>query len=187
MSYDQSSFLQGLAVGKSLKGWSSGLGTAMPSAWNDEGVYSYFYLDYHLPISSITLSLFRLSTRIICEAGEIDVLNVEAYNTTTYKVYCDLTRAGSGWIAVMGYNSYWLYYDSGIRVPEYTSVFWLDSMQPWTPGYLEDTDTIGPISQTGSEETIISHHNGVFYETTESEVLPVPTYTHTETLVITYS
>lgn len=95
MAYDQNSFLQGIAVGKSLKGWSSGIGTSVPTCWNDEGIYTYFYIDYHLPISAVSLSMFRLSTRVLCEAGELEVTAIESVDSTTFKVYCNISKAGN--------------------------------------------------------------------------------------------
>ena len=187
MSYDQKSFLQGIAVGKSLKGWSSGLGTAVPICWNDEGKYTYLYIDYHLPITAISLSLFRLCTRIMCEDGEIEVNAVESYNSTTFKVYCDLTRAGKGWVAAVGYNSSWLEYDSGVKVPEYASIFWIDSNQPWTPGYLEDAGTLGIVLRTGSESLTLYNRTGTLYEADDTTQAPVPVYTPGETLTVRYS
>ena len=187
MSYDQTSFLQGIAVGKSLKGWSSGLGTAVPTCWNDEGRYTYMFIDYHLPITAISLSLFRLCTRIMCENGEIDVTAVESYNSTTFKVYCDLTKANKGWVAAMGYNSSWLEYDSGVKVPEYASIFWIDSKQPWTPGYLEDASALNRVARDGTEGLTITHRVGTRYEAEEHMTVVVPALNPSETLNVRYS
>lgn len=161
MAYDQNSFLQGIAVGKSLKGWSSGIGTSVPTCWNDERKYTYFYIDYHLPISAVSLSLFRLSTRVLCESGELEVSAIESVDSTTFKVYCDISKAGNGWIAVTGYNSSWMYYDNGYSVPEYSAVFWVDSRQNYTPGYIEDEEKYVKRSYNGEEKFSISYHPGI--------------------------
>lgn len=185
--YDQNSFLQGIAVGKSLKGWSSGKGSATPTCWNDEGVYTYFYIDYHLPITSVSPSLFRLSTRVLCENGEIEVINVESIDSTTFKVYGDISKAGSGWIAVIGYNSSWLKYDSGIAVPEYSSVFWIDGRQPWTPGYLEDSDSLSSVLLNISESFDETYHSTSSYTANDRCAIQTPAISISESLKVTYS
>lgn len=188
MAYDQNSFLQGIAVGKSLKGWSSGIGTSVPTCWNDEGKYTYFYIDYHLPISAVSLSMFRLSTRVLCESGELEVSAIESVDSTTFKVYCDISEAGNGWIAVTGYNSSWLYYDNGYSVPEYSAVFWIDSRQNWTPGYIEDEDKYVGRSYTGEEDFNVTYHPGVNYEYSEEiDLRSLSGMEIQESLKITYS
>lgn len=185
--YDQNSFLQGIAVGKSLKGWSSGLGTSVPTCWNDEGVYTYFYIDYHLPISAVSIAMFNLSTRVLCENGELDVSAIESVNSTTFKVYCDIKKAGNGWIAVTGYNSSWLYYDSGYAVPEYSSVFWLDNRQNYTFGYIEDEDRLVGRSYNGEDSYTMYVHPGVSYEYAEETTLRGFSLDGAETCTVSYS
>lgn len=160
MSYDQNSFLQGIAVGKSLRGWSSGYGTATPKCWNDEGVYDYFYIDYLIPLSGLTLAMFHLSTRIMCNIGELEATDIEAVDSSTYKIYCPISKATNGWIAVTGYNSSWVKYDSGLSVPEYSSIFWLDGKSTYTPGFLDDEGEIPRIGQE-SDETFSHYYSAM--------------------------
>jgi hypothetical protein len=187
MAYDQNSFLQGIAVGKSLKGWSSGLGTSVPKCWNDEGVYTYFYIDYHLPISAVSLTMFNLSTRVLCEYGELDVSAIESVNSTTFKVYCDISKATNGWIAVAGYNSSWLYYDSGYAVPEYSAVFWLDGRQTYAFGYIEDEGRLVGRSYNGEDDYTMYIHPGVKYEYAEEATLEKYSLSASDTCTISYS
>lgn len=188
--YDQNSFLQGLAVGKSLKGWSSGIGTSVPTCWNDEGIYTYFYIDYHLPVALISVALFRLSTRVLYTAGEIDITDVESINSTTLKVYCNLSVAKNNWVAAVGYNSSWLKYESGISVPEYSAIFWLDGRIVWTPGYISEEFSLVRGIYYGSE-TLNSDdlYRPVYQPITISDELTLPTisYTADESCIVTYS
>lgn len=187
MSYDQNSFLQGIAVGKSLKGWSSGLGTSVPTCWNDEGIYTYFYIDYHLPISAVSLAMFNLSTRVLCEYGELDVSSIESIDSTTFKVYCDISKAKNGWVAVTGYNSSWLTYDNGYAVPEYSAVFWLDGRQNYTPGYMEDEDRYVRRTYNGEESYTMYMHPGTDYKYSEETTLRGFSCEISETLQVQYS
>ena len=188
MSYDQNSFLQGIAVGKSLKGWSSGYGTATPKCWNDEGVYDYFYIDYLIPLSGLTLSMFHLSTRIMCDAGELEATDIEAIDSSTYKVYCPLAKATNGWIAVTGYNSSWVKYDSGLSVPEYSSILWLDGKISYTPGYLGDIDTLNGWTYDSDESPSVDYHIGDFLSYSDTDTLvELSPLTGADTCTVKYS
>lgn len=187
MAYDENSFLQGLAVGKSLKGWTSGLGTSVPTCWNDEGKYTYFYIDYHLPISAVSITMFNLSTRVLCEAGELDVSAIESVNSTTFKVYCDISKAANGWVAVTGYNSSWLYYDTGYPVPEYSSIFWLDGKQTYTPGYMEDEGALRGRYYNGEDSYTAYTVAQTLYEYEDETTLFSKEFEVEETLTISYS
>lgn len=187
MAYDQNSFLQGLAVGKSLKGWSSGLGTSVPTCWNDEGEYTYFYIDYHLPISAVSLSMFNLATRVLCESGEIQVQAIESVNSTTFKVYCDISKAGNKWVAVTGYNSSWLFYDSGYAVPEYSALFWIDARQNYTPGYIEDLADYPDRLYQIEDSYTMTYGIQTLYEEADTSSLIERKFTGGDTLTITYS
>lgn len=188
MSYDQNSFLQGIAVGKSLKGWSSGYGTATPKCWNDEGVYDYFYIDYLIPLSGLTLAMFHLSTRIMCNTGELEATDIEAVDSSTYKIYCPISKATNGWIAVTGYNSSWVKYDSGLSVPEYSSIFWVDGKSTYTPGFLDDEGDLP--SRSLESDTTFSHYYSTRHQITCADEDSVPyreTHTGEDTLQVKYS
>lgn len=188
MSYDQNSFLQGIAVGKSLRGWSSGYGTATPKCWNDESNYDYFYIDYLLPLSGLTLAMFHLSTRIMCNTGELEATDIEAVDSSTYKIYCPISKATNGWIAVTGYNSSWVKYDSGLSVPEYSSIFWLDGKSTYTPGFLDDEGDLP--SRPLESDTTFSHYYSTRHQITCADEDSVPyreAHTGEDTLQVKYS
>ena len=188
MSYDQNSFLQGIAVGKSLRGWSSGYGTATPKCWNDEGNYDYFYIDYLLPLSGLTLAMFHLSTRIMCNTGELEATDIEAVDSSTYKIYCPISKATNGWIAVTGYNSSWVKYDSGLSVPEYSSIFWLDGKSTYTPGFLDDEADLP--SRPLEFDTTFSHYYSTRHQIACADEDSVPyreAHTGEDTLQVKYS
>ena len=184
MSYDQNSFLQGIAVGKSLRGWSSGYGTATPKCWNDEGNYDYFYIDYLLPLSGLTLAMFHLSTRIMCNTGELEATDIEAVDSSTYKIYCPISKAANGWIAVTGYNSSWVKYDSGLSVPEYSSIFWLDGKTSYTPGFMEDIDDLPASRFDGDENVSYTVYGWVRYDCSDEGSLYETPLTGNDTIKI---
>lgn len=187
MSYDKNSFLQGIAVGKSLKGWSSGKGTAVPTCWNDEGHYDYFYIDYHLSLAGVTKGLFNLSTSVLSEVGELDVTAVEQVNATTLRVYCDMTNIFPGWVAVIGYNSSWLTYTSGVQVPEFGAAFWLDGQTPFNFGYIEDAFRIIPDFGSVAEELTMIVPGDTEYNCEDALDMAAPGISIEETCTVRYS
>jgi hypothetical protein len=109
-------------------------------------------------------------------------------DSTTFKVYCDISKAGNGWVAVTGYNSSWLYYDNGYSVPEYSAVFWIDSKQNWTPGYIEDEDKYVGRTYNGEESFNVEYFPGVNYSYSEDDNLrSLSGIEIEETLQVTYS
>lgn len=187
MSYDRNSFLQGIAVGKSLKGWSSGKGTAVPTCWNDVGHYDYFYIDYHLSLAGVTKGLFNLSTSVMSERGELEVTAVEQINATTLRVYCDMTNIFPGWVAVIGYNSSWLTYTSGVQVPEFGAAFWLDGQIPFNFGYLEDAFRLIPDFGSPSETLSMTVPGDLRYSYEDSLTMVTPGISLAESLDVRYS
>ena len=87
----------------------------------------------------------------------------------------------------MGYNSSWLEYDSGVKVPEYASLFWVDSKQPWTPGYLEDEGRITTSLKTGIDEEQMTFFTGTRYNITETTAKLLADLTGTDSVTINYS
>ena len=78
-------------------------------------------------------------------------------------------------------------YDSGVKVPEYASIFWIDSKQPWTPGYLEDASALNRVARDGTEGLTITHRVGTRYEAEEHMTVVVPALNPSETLNVRYS
>lgn len=187
MSYDKESFLQGLVVGKSMKGWSSGQGTAVPTCWNDDGHYDYFYIDYHQSLAGVTKSLFNLSSSVLSENGQIEVTAVTTVNASTLKVYCDMSGLFPGWIAVIGYNSSWLTYSSGVQVPEFGAAFWLDGLAPFTFGYIEDQGSLSAVALVGTELFTMTVPGDLEYDADDTGSISAPGISGTETLEVRYS
>ena len=82
------SFLAGLCVGRSLKGWAGG-GTKLslaPTCRLDSGVTAYFYIDYHYGLQNVSYGRFRNTTVILGASGEIIPREVEAVDSHTVKV-----------------------------------------------------------------------------------------------------
>ena len=146
MAYDETSFLQGIAVGKSLKGWSGGSSSTIPTCWHDKGEYDHYYIDYHYPITKMSIEVFRLCTRLIYgganAAGMIMIEELEGYNSTTFKIWADISPAKNSWAATLGISELWLEYDSGRKVPIFAAPWWIDGQTPWSFGMIQDEGTI---------------------------------------------
>lgn len=127
--YDKNSFLQGIAVGKALKGWymvGGGTGYLPPVAWKDPNVYSYFYLNYQYPIDVVSLSIFKMATTIFYKQSEtvegyITPTRVEQFNETTFKVYADMSKA-TYYFLITGILDNLIRYKDGGYVPYYSTI-----------------------------------------------------------------
>lgn len=138
MNYDKNSFLAGLSVGRSLKGWSNAGGTDgyAPTVWNDIGVYDYFYIDYMQDVSNFSLGRFLNATIISGATGEITPTNAEQVSGNVYKIYADITNGKQ--VSVFGREERGLRFTSGEDIPGFEAVFWVDDVKPHQLPYLYD-------------------------------------------------
>ena len=61
-----------------------------PVIYNDEGVYSYFYIDFLKAVAPFSLGMWNESI-IIHDDAQVPVTNVVKVSDRLYKVYCDLS------------------------------------------------------------------------------------------------
>lgn len=187
MPYDKDSFLAGLSVGKSLKGW-SGAGEAegyTPRVWNDEGVYDYFYIDYIRDVVNFSLGRFRHSTIISGATGELTPSNAEQISNSVYKIYANI--AGAGQVSVLGREARGLKFPGNDDVPGFEANFWVDDEVPYQPDYMYDAFALqepafnGPESvslQLLGHQTLPTLHDILHFSAPE---------TYGETCTVTYT
>lgn len=93
-----------------------------PVAWNDEGEYSFFYLDLLEPLADFSPAQFMECIMVYGNKGKIDITNVDKVSDTILKVYCDINDQTSG-IQVYGKVFSWLSFTNGKAMPEFTVAF----------------------------------------------------------------
>lgn len=187
MIYDKNSFLAGLSVGKSLKGW-SGAGEAegyTPRVWNDAGEYDYFYIDYIRDVVNFSLGRFRHSTIISGATGDIVPSNAEQISGSVYKIYANI--AGAGQVSVLGREARGLKFPGNDDVPGFEANFWVDDEEPYQPEYMYDILNFKPLLAVWDESAALSFVVGL-QPIAIHETLPWqwPAPTVTETCEITY-
>ena len=98
MPYDENSFLQGIMIGRTLRGYLAldstiiNQNTNQPSCWNEEGIYSYFYIQYPQPINTITKGQFTACHSIFSQNGELSITNIQIIDESTIKIVCDIAE-----------------------------------------------------------------------------------------------
>lgn len=186
MIYDKNSFLAGLSVGKSLKGW-SGAGEAegyTPRVWNDEGVYDYFYIDYIRDVVNFSLGRFRHSTIISGATGELTPTNAEQISASVYKIYANI--AGAGQVSVMGRKARGLKFPGNDDVPGFEANFWVDDEVLHQPGYMYDAFALQEHHPAGIENLTLGFFAGHGVFTVHDTVQISTAQTITETCTVTY-
>ena len=153
------SFLAGLSVGRTLKGWAGG-GTKLslaPTCRLDSGVSAYFYIDYHYGLQNVSYGRVRNTTAIFGASGEIIPREVEAVDSHTVKVWADL--AGQVKVTVYGNAKPGLTYFDGSAVGAYAAELYPAGAAPYELPYLADSAKAPPVS-FGAEERVVLHTEG---------------------------
>lgn len=153
MYYDANSFLQGIAVGRAMRGRDSSDITS-PICWNETGIYSYFYIQYPQAITTVTKGQFTVCHNIFCRNGELTVTDIEVIDSKTLKVICNISTARNAWVAVTNYDNSYLKYANGASIPIYGISFWVDDVKPWNLSYIEDITVLLNPNITASEGLI---------------------------------
>ena len=138
---EKRSFLAGLAAGRNLKGWAgmnTGVGeTLAPACWNEPGVHSCFYIDYHGPLREFSYGRFCNKTAIFGADGEIVPTEAELVKPGIVRVWADLT--GQTRVRVFGNSADGLWFSDGRAVGAFVGEFWLDGKAPYVLPYLADS------------------------------------------------
>lgn len=186
MNYDKDSFLAGLSVGKSLKGW-SGAGEAegyTPRVWNDPGVYDYFYIDYIRDVVNFSLGRFRHATIISGATGELIPTNAEQISQSVYKIYVNIT--GAGQVSVLGREARGLKFPGNDDVPGFEANFWVDDETPYQPDYMYDAFALQEAHPNGTEIVTLGFYTGLGAFTMKDTVQISTKQTISETCTVTY-
>ena len=186
MSYDENSFLQGIAVGRGMRGRDSADYTA-PTCWNDEGIYSYFYIQYPQAVSTITKGQFTVCHNIFCGFGELLVTDIKIIDSYTIKVICDISSAQNSWVAITNYDNSYIKFTNGVSVPLYGILFWMNGIAPWNLGYIEEVGVLLKKSLIITDEAQLDFFIGAPTEMTETSTLEPPDFDTEEQVHVIYT
>lgn len=186
MSYDENSFLQGIAVGRGMRGRDSA-DYAAPTCWNDEGIYSYFYIQYPQAVSTITKGQFTVCHNVFCRFGELSITDIEIIDSYTIKVICDISSAQNSWVAITNYDNSYIKFANGVPIPLYGILFWMNGAAPWNLGYIEEIGILLSKSLTGTDEAQLVFSAGTLTEIAETLTLEPPDFNTEEQVHVIYT
>lgn len=157
MSFHKRSFLTGLTVGRTLKGWSGGTAETglAPVCWNDPGVYDRFYIDYGSDLGAFSYGRFCNKTTILGGAGEIVPTDAAALDGRRVCVFADLT--GQTRVRVYGNGKVGLPLFDGREAPAWAAEFWVDGEAPHELPYAADSIALTLPAPWGEEAVALAH------------------------------
>lgn len=147
------SFLMGLSVGRTLKGWGGSGGEAAfsPRCWNESGVYDRFYIDYGVGVQNFSYGRFCNKTGIFGSAGEIIPTAAERVDAATVCIRADIS--GETRVRVYGNAKAGLTLADGRECPAYAAEFWVDGAAPHELPYAAESVTLYA-AMAGVEEAL---------------------------------
>ena len=160
-----------------------------PHVWNDEGEYSFFYLDFLKPVASFSPAQLMECVMVHGNGTEIDITNVEKVDDRVVKIFCNLNNQTSG-VQVYGCVNSWLSFANGQSMPEFTVAFNVAGLSTTiTLAYVYDTVNL-PSFEMDCDEDIIFKNDPYVNNSVIDTILiepPLSNYTFFEEVSITYS
>ena len=147
---DSISFQNGFVCGIATKGLTKSGATYEPEAYNDAGVYDFFYLDFKRVMEPFSIGMFNESI-IVSGTAVLPVTDVEQYSDTVYKVFCNISNQSKG-VSVSHMKSTRLHFWNGEPVPAFSVWFSVAGQVNYIDaGYLLDKCDFTTFNTTTSE------------------------------------
>lgn len=124
-------FQNGFLCGMATKGLARSGQLYKPLIWNDEGVYTYFYIDFRRAMEPFSTGMWNESV-VIHDSEQIKATGIEFVSTGIYKIFCDIADRPHG-ITVLNKKVSRLAFSSGERLP----VFSIHMFIAGQPAYID--------------------------------------------------
>lgn len=157
-------FQNGFLCGMATKGLARSGELYQPRIWNDSGIYSYFYIDFGRVVQDFSTGMFNESI-VIHDSSQLLATEVTRVNPTTFKIYCDISGRISG-VTVVNKATSWLVFNTGAKVPVFSTFFWIAGLPPAKRLYCYDKGDVvfegpssineGPITLTLAPEITLA-------------------------------
>jgi hypothetical protein len=121
-------FQNGFICGMATKGLVRSGELYKPIIWNDEGVYSYFYIDFRRAMEEFSTGMFNESI-VVHDSAQLDVTNVEYISVGVYKITCNIADKVHG-ITVLNKKTSMLAFSNGQQLPVFSVHFWVAGVTP---------------------------------------------------------
>lgn len=147
---DSISFQNGFVCGIATKGLVKSGAAYEPVAYNDAGVYDFFYLDFRRVLEPFSMGMFSESI-IVSASSVLPVTDVKQYGDTVYKVFCNISNQPKG-VSISNKKSTRLHFWNGEPVPAFSVWFSVAGQAVYMDaGYLFDKCDFTTFNTTTSE------------------------------------
>lgn len=119
-------FQNGFLCGMATKGLIKTGAAYEPTCWNDEGIYNYFYIDFHRALSAFSMGMLAQSI-IIHDSVQIVINDYDYVSPGIYKIYVDLAGKVKG-VTVINKETGILYFSNGSKVPAFSIMFYVSGL-----------------------------------------------------------
>lgn len=178
-------FQNGFICGMATKGLIKSGVQYEPIIYNDEGVYSYFYIDFKRAVQPISFGMLTDSI-VAYTTAELSITRVDRLSSSLYKVYCDISSKPNG-VTIIHKTPTALYFADGKQVPSF-SVHFFVSGQPRNENlkYIYEIATVPEVfTLSSTESALVSVYANTPMSISETvTLLPIEALTGTETVSV---
>ncbi len=121
-------FQNGFICGMATKGLVKSGAQYTPNAWNDEGVYDFFYIDFKQALELFSLGMLQESI-ILHDSAQVFISGVEYVSPGLYKIFCDLENRFHG-VTVINKITTYLRFATGRKVFPFSIHFYVNGIVP---------------------------------------------------------
>ncbi len=116
-------FQNGFICGMATKGLIKTGSQYEPILWNDEGVYTYFYIDFKRAMSPFSQGMLAESIIVYSDA-QLPITGFSKVSGSVYKIFCDISNKPRG-VLVFNRKSTLLTYTNGQKLPVFSTLFYV--------------------------------------------------------------
>lgn len=187
MDYDKNSFLAGLSVGRTLKGWTgvSGLAGYVPIISVEVGDYTGFYIDFVSALSALSTGLFNNAVIITTRQGIVQASSIKQISPSKYWISANI--GSSGRVRVFGVENGGLYFSSSTAVPSFVTYFWVDNDEIFSPGYIYDHAEISVKYPNISDALTCNYQMNHVYSAADSDKIIAVCFSAADSCEVIYS
>lgn len=148
-------FQNGFLCGMATKGLIKTGAAYEPSCWNDEGIYNYFYIDFHRALSAFSMGMLAQSI-IIHDSVQLMINDFDYVSQGVYKIYVDLADKVKG-VTVINKETGILNFSNGSKVPAFSVMFYVSGLDRYERlHYIYEAEDIENLFPHASESEAVT-------------------------------
>ena len=178
-------FQNGFICGMASKGLIKSGVQYEPVVYNDEGIYSYFYIDFKRAVQPISFGML-VDSIVTYTTASLAITGIDRLSSSLYKVYCNISNELNG-VTVMHKAESVLYFADNKQIPPF-SVHFFVSGQPQNINikYIYEMADVPKTELSDiAESALVSVYENIGVPITESvTLLPIEALTGVDTVSI---